>query len=104
MGVGVGGVKGGFRGGRLEGWELGWGMGLWGGLDTAPGLTPSVDGARLLDGLRQHTERVVQRALGLVQDLLSGPAQDDGAGLTWGGHEGGSALPSAKPSLSATVS
>lgn len=48
--------------------------------------TSAKDGARLLDGLGKHTQRVVQRALRLVQDLLGGPTQHDGAGLTWKIH------------------
>ena len=46
--------------------------------------TATVDCPRLLDGLLQHTERVVWRSLGLVQDLLSRSSQHDRARLTHG--------------------
>ena len=39
-------------------------------------LTAAEDGSSFLDSLRHDTERVVQRPLRLVQDLLSSTAQD----------------------------
>lgn len=56
--------------------------GEYGKRRTSCGRTSSVHGARLLHGLRQHAQSVVQRALRLVQDLLSRSAQDHGARLT----------------------
>lgn len=44
-------------------------------------FTSSIDGARLLHSLCQHTQGIMQRALGLIQDLLSRPTQDNGARL-----------------------
>lgn len=52
------------------------------GQRAADVLTSAVHGACLFNGLCQHTQGVVQRALGLVQDLLRRPTQDDGARFT----------------------
>ena len=50
-------------------------------------LTSAEDGLGVLDGGGEDAEGVVQRPLGLAQDLLGGAAEHDGAGLAEG-HAG----------------
>mmetsp|Transcript_40486 Transcript_40486/g.96218 ORF Transcript_40486/g.96218 Transcript_40486/m.96218 type:complete len:301 (-) Transcript_40486:646-1548(-) len=48
------------------------------------GPSAAVDDAAVDDGLAQHAERVVERALRLVEDVRRGAAEHDGAGLRLG--------------------
>lgn len=45
-------------------------------------LTAAIDDPGLFDSLREDAQRVVNGALRLIQDLLRGATQDDGACLT----------------------
>ena len=54
------------------------------GLTEKNALTSSEDGLGVLDGGGEDAEGVVQRPLGLAQDLLCGAPDDDGARLAQG--------------------